>query len=211
MARAAGIAWKALAVAGIVAYPVFIHLAVTGGAADALRTALLVAPMLALGCWILVRSKQRALWLIIIGAAAAITVLLGQSRAALYGVPHAAAYLFMLWLFGRTLLAGREPIITRFARQARGGALAPHMVRYTRSLTIAWCAFFAAQLAVSAFLLRFGPLEAWSLFINVLNFPLVALMFAGDYLYRMTRFGESPASFANAILAYAKDRASSLR
>ena len=146
MARAAGIAWKPLAVAGIVVCPVLVHLAVHRGGLD-------------------------------------------PAWAAFAGVPHAAVYLYLLWLFGRTLHRGRE--------------------RYTRRLTLAWCVFFAAQLAASALLLAFAPLETWSLFINGLNLPLVALMFTGDYLYRRVRYrGEAQSSIATQIRAFARDRAS---
>jgi uncharacterized membrane protein len=207
--RLAGIAWKVLAVAGILAYQVLVHVGMLGNL-ERPMSALLAAPMVALAAWILLRSKERGTWLLVIGAAAALTFALGQSGAALYGVPHAAAYLSLLWFFGRTLVRGREAFITRLARHARGGVLPPGMESYTRRLTFAWCVFFAAQLAVSALLLRFGSLESWSLFINVLNFPLLALMFAVDYLYRVLRFGDSPASLASAVRAYAKDRASSL-
>lgn len=209
MTRLAGIAWKVLAVAGILAYQVLVHVGMLGHV-DGAMAALLAAPMVALAAWILLRSKERGLWLVIIGAAAALTFLLGRSGAALYGVPHAVAYLSLLWFFGRTLVRGREAFITRLARLTRGGVLKPGMEAYTRRLTFAWCVFFAAQLAVSALLLRFGSLESWSLFINVLNLPLLALMFAADYVYRVVRFGDSPASLATAIQAYAKDRASSL-
>jgi len=165
MASPAAIAWRSLAVAGIAAYPVLVHLRVTGGGTDPLTTAL-------------------------------------------YGVPHAAAYLFMLWLFGRTLARGREPIITRVARRVRG-SLPPEMESYTRRLTIAWCVFFAAQLAASALLLGLGLLEAWSLFVNVLNFPLVALMFVGDYLYRVIRYRHLPqSSIPTVVRAFTQDRAS---
>ncbi len=215
MARAAGIAWKVLLFVGIVAYQFAVHLGVTSGALEPARVVLLALPMAALGCWILVRSDNRPLWLLILAAAAGTTLLLahrsGLGATALYGMPHAAAYLFTLWLFGRTLLRGREAIITRLARQARGGTLPAVMESYTRRLTVAWCVFFAAQLTASALLLSFGSLQSWSLFINVLNFPLVALMFLGDYTYRVIRYRDLPqSSIATAIKAYARDRASSL-
>lgn len=166
MARLAGVAWRLLAVAGVVAYPVLLHVGVTRGAVEA-----------------------RLL--------------------ALAGLPHAAAYLFMLWLFGRTLLRGREPIITRIARRVRG-TLAPEMETYTRKLTAAWCVFFAGQLAASALLLGLGSVERWSFFVSVLNFPLVALMFLGDWLYRVVRYPHLPqSSIAKAVRAFAQDRASS--
>jgi uncharacterized membrane protein len=215
MARIAGIAWRGFAVAGILAYEVLVHLAVTNtsaGAADPVRATLLALPLIALGCWILLRSRNRIAWLLVLGAAAGAMLLFAQGtglgKTALYGVPHAAAYLFLLWLFGRTLARGREPIITRLARHARG-TLPPAMQAYTRNLTLAWCVFFAAQFGASALLLRFGTVESWSLFVNVLNFPLVALMFLGDYLYRVIRYRNLPqSSIAKAVRAWARDRAS---
>jgi uncharacterized membrane protein len=165
MARAAGIAWKALVVAGIVVSPLLVHVGVDRGALE-------------------------------------------PAGAALAGVPHAAIYAYLLWIFGRTLRRGTEPLITRLARQVRGG-LSPAMERYTRRLTAAWCVFFAGQLAASALLFALAPFVAWSLFINVLNLPLVALMFAGDYLYRVLRCrGDPQSSIAAQIRAFARDRAS---
>jgi uncharacterized membrane protein len=205
--------WK-LAVLGIIAYQVLLHFWVAGSAFDPMRAGLVMLPMVALGCWILLRSDHRAWWLGIVAGAAGAAFLLAHGTdagmAALYGVPHAVAYVFLLCLFGRTLARGREPLITRLARHTHG-TLSPDMTRYTRRLTLAWCVFFAAQLATSALLLRFASIESWSLFINVLNFPLLGLMFAADYLYRMIRYRDSPqASIATAVQAYAKDRASSL-
>jgi len=55
-------------------------------------------------------------------------------------------------------------------------------------VTWAWCGFFAANAAVSAALAALAPLEAWSLFANVLATPLFVLMFAGEYAYRRRRF-----------------------
>ena len=208
MSRIAGIAGRAILVTGLLGYQLLVHLGVTAGALDPARAALLAAPMIAVGAWILIRSPRRLLWLLILAAAVGMTWFVGHGNAAFYGVPHAAAYLFLLWLFGRTLRAGHEPIITRLARHGRG-SLPPAMEAYTRKLTIAWCVFFAAQLAVSALLLHLGRLESWSLFINVLNFPLCALMFVGDYLYRVVRYRDWPqSSIANVIQAYARDRAS---
>jgi uncharacterized membrane protein len=122
----------------------------------------------------------------------------------LAGLPHAAGYSLVLWLFGRTLLPGEEALITRVARRFHG-SLSPSMEAYTRRLTAAWCVFFAAQLAVSGLLLAFASLDAWSLFVNVLNIPLLAAMFVGDYLYRMLRYRDYPqASIAQAVEAFAR-------
>ena len=118
-------------------------------------------------------------------------------------VPHAAIYVFLLGWFGRTLARGREPLITRVARRVHG-TLTPEIEAYTRRVTLAWCWFFAAQVMVSGLLLAFASFETWSLFANVLNLPLVALMFAGEYLYRVARYPDHPrASIARALRAFA--------
>jgi hypothetical protein len=94
-------------------------------------------------------------------------------------------------VIGRTLVEGREPLITRLAREVHG-SLAPFMEAYTRRVTVAWCVFCAAQLGMSAALLIFASLEKWSLFVNILNAPLVVLMFVGEYIYRVMRFPDYP-------------------
>jgi len=122
----------------------------------------------------------------------------------LAGVPHAVIYASLLWFFGRTLRPGEEALITRVARRFHG-SLPPYMETYTRRLTTAWCVFFIAQLVVSALLLAFASLEAWSLFVNLLNLPLVAAMFVGDYLFRVLRYRRYPhVSIAQSVEAFAK-------
>src|SRR3954470_25083053 len=110
---------------------------------------------------------------------------------AVSGLTHAVANLLLLWYFASTLRAGREPLVTRLARRVHG-SLTPEMAAFTRSVTAAWCVFFAGQVAVSLLLLAFAPLEAWSTFINLINLPLIALMFACEYAYRAIRFPDHP-------------------
>lgn len=125
--------------------------------------------------------------LIVQAEAASLRVLL----AGLNGVPHAVINLALLVLFGKTLTGKREAIITGFARRVHG-TIPAYIERYTRQVTQAWCLFFAAQIVLSAILLMSAPLETWSLFVNGLNAPLVALMFVTEYLYRIARFPNYP-------------------
>ncbi len=119
-------------------------------------------------------------------------------------VPHAAIYFFLLWLFGRTLRQDGEPLITGVARRVHG-TLTPEIEAYTRRVTQAWCGFFAAQILVSGLLFAFAPLEIWSLFVGVLNFPLIILMFCAEYLYRVMRYPDHPrTSIANVLRAFSK-------
>jgi uncharacterized membrane protein len=166
-------------------------------------------PLALLAGWVVARSANKLLWLTALLAIGHYVYLLEHQErlglAATSGISHAAAYLFMLWYFGRTLARGREPAITRFARRVHG-ALLPAMELFTRRLTIAWCVFFAVQLIASALLYAFAPLNAWSLFINVLNLPLLVVMFVGQIVYRSIRHPGFPqTSVLQAFQAFAKD------
>lgn len=209
MRSAIGWAWKALVVLACIAYQYRVHVSVSNAQPDLLYTILLWLPLAVLAGWILARSKHKAWWLAALLAAALFVYLVEHKErlglAAVSGIPHAAAYLFLLWYFGRTLARGREPLISRFARSVHG-ALDPEMARFTRNVTIAWCLFFAIQLITSALLFGFAPLSTWSLFINVLNVPLVALMFVGQLVYRMIRYPDYPrVSLWQALQAFLKD------
>src|SRR4051812_16739389 len=61
------------------------------------------------------------------------------------GAPHAAINSFLLWMFGRTLAPGEEPLVTAFALRIHPN-LPPFLVTYTRWVTVLWCLVFAAQL-----------------------------------------------------------------
>src|SRR5712691_1547427 len=210
MRGAVGWTGKALGVVLLcVAYQYLVYAVVVDGQAGPVQLAVVLLPLLALACWIVSRSRNKPLWLAaLVAAGAGVYVMYHQERlglAAVSGLPHAAAYLFLLWYFGSTLARGREPIITRFARRVHG-ALQPAMELYTRRLTIAWCVFFAAQLIASALLYAFATLNAWSLFINLFNLPLLLLMFVGESIYRVVRHPDHPrASIAVAIQAFLKD------
>lgn len=73
-------------------------------------------------------------------------------------------------------------------------------------MTIAWCIFFALQVVISFLLYIFAPIAAWSLFINVLNLPLLMLMFLVEHAYRKARLpSHSHTSILKAIEVYSKN------
>ena len=88
------------------------------------------------------------------------------------------------------------------------GSLPPDMEAYTRGVTMAWCVFFAAQVIASALLFKYASLNIWSLFITIMNFPLLVLMFVSEYAYRLARHRDFPhASILKSIQAFASDAA----
>jgi len=108
--------------------------------------------------------------------------------AAVLYAPPLVLYLALCAVFAATLRRGEEPMVSRFARAARGGLLPLDLARYTRTLTGLWSAFFALMAAVSLGLALSAPMVTWSLFTNLISYVLLALFFVGEYLYRRSRF-----------------------
>ena len=102
----------------------------------------------------------------------------------LYVIQHVCTNLALCWMFGHTLLGEREPLVTRFARILRRGDMPPQVMSFTRSVTLAWMLFFAGIALVSTGFYLLASIEAWSMFSNLINSPLVGLMFAGEYAVR---------------------------
>ena len=82
------------------------------------------------------------------------------------------------------MLPGREPLVTALARRCED-PLPPVVARYTRGVTWAWSLFAAGQLAGSAALLCLAAPATWSFFVNALEWPLLAAMFAAEYACRL--------------------------
>jgi uncharacterized membrane protein len=156
-----------------------------------------------LGAIITTRAAHRYKWWLAAGVALlffAIVWHFGQNGLfATSGLPFVVAYVGLLIVFGGSLLPGREALITGIARRIHG-TLRPGIPQYTRRVTIAWCCFFVAQLATSLLLFLFTSMEAWSFFVNVLDLPLVMLMFGGEYLYRVVNVPNRPHSTISQVL-----------
>ena len=110
---------------------------------------------------------------------------------AVSGVSHLAINSLLLALFGGTLLPGRTPLVVAMGRRI-DPSFTPALARYARQVTWAWCGFFAGQIAGSALLLALAPVAVWSLFVNILDLPLVAAMFVAEDLVRRMRFPDHP-------------------
>jgi uncharacterized membrane protein len=123
-----------------------------------------------------------------------------------YLTQHVVTNLIFAWFFGQTLLAPRTPLITQFA-QTIHGQLPDTVQRYTRGVTIAWTLFFLAQIAISLIIFYLFSLETWSLFANVLNWPLVILMFACEYICRKIMNPDfQHAGIKESIIAYVNSK-----
>ncbi len=177
-----------------------------------MSAALLSAVQIALlAAVILTRSAPKYRWWLAGGAMLALlAIFMNLSRESLVattGIPHAIAYTALLAVFGSSLFFQKEAIITAAVGRLQR-PLPENVVVYTRRVTWAWCMFFAAQLVTSLLLFLFAPAATWSFFVNVLNMPLVALMFACEYAYRRARIHNRPRStIANVIAAFMQQKA----
>lgn len=191
MREAAARAGKVLGFAALAVYPLIVHAALTSTERWATVAAVLISVQaVVLGGIVVARSRAKYKW-----SAAGVALLIlaaswqsaHQSLMAMSGVPHAIINAGLLAFFAGSLFVGREAIVSTLARKLRG-PLPDELVAYTRRVTWAWSIFFAGQLLGSLLLFLYAPVEVWSLFVNVLNAPLIVLMFALEYGYRMTRF-----------------------
>ncbi len=94
----------------------------------------------------------------------------------LYFLQHVGVNGALGLLFGVTLIAPRQPLCTAIAALLHP-RMTPLVARYTRQVTVAWTIFFTAMVGVSVILFAAAPVEVWSVFANLLTFPLVGLMF----------------------------------
>jgi uncharacterized membrane protein len=179
---------RPLAIIVCCAYPFLNHFAATRGEPR------LAALGIALVVWALATGWLSALAATLVSASAFALLLWLAARlpGLLLYAPPVAINLALLAFFARTLRAGDEPLVTRIARIERGGSLPEDLARYTLNLTRAWVAFFALMAAISVTLAVTGPVAAWSLFSNALNYLLVALFFVLEYIYRRLRYRHHP-------------------
>ena len=104
----------------------------------------------------------------------------------------------LLLVFGRTLRGG-PTLVERLAR-LREPVLSAAQVRHCRTTTQVWCAFFAANAAVTAVLAWLGELALWTLYTGFVSYLLMALLFAAEWLVRSWRFHHLRAAWADPLL-----------
>ena len=179
----------------VVAAPFVSHIAIVTGHLRGVAAGLAALQAVAVGsvAWRsvgLVRIVGLALAAVMLAVVGMRVVLPQSALGALLttsGVSHAILYSSLLLLFGQTLQPGRRPLVTTLAIRMQD-TMTPAMIAYTRSVTVAWCCFFGGQLVMSGLLLAWAPHAIWSLYVNVLDGLLVALMFVGEYGVRRLRF-----------------------
>ncbi|MES2687326.1 MAG: hypothetical protein V4706_10920 [Pseudomonadota bacterium] len=182
-----GARWAAIA-AFCVGYSVLAHFAAANPNPDLFDAAVAIAPLLALAVLLAWRSPQRP-WMLLLclaGCAAlyAASSWLVQHFNWVFLLQHAGMQALLGLAFGRSLRAGQVPMVSRFATVVHG-SLSPALARYTCQVTWAWTFYFAIMTTLSLLLFWLAPVAVWSVFANLLNLPLLILMFAAEYGARL--------------------------
>lgn len=198
--------------AGVAAYPVLAYfVAAAPPPAGIAAVAVAVAPLVVVVALIGWRTPHRLLTLALCAATCALLWVyagaIGQHLGLVYFIQNICTNAALALLFGRSLVAEREPLCSRFAAMVRG-PLQPPVARYTRQVTVAWTLFFAAQIAASTLLFLIAPIAVWSAFANLLTLPLVALMFIVEYAVRQRVLPDLPRTdILDSLRAYWKSAA----
>lgn len=179
--------WTAVA-AACVLYAFLAHRAAATASPGPFDAAVLVSPLLTLALVLAWRSRRRVWWLALWFASCA-----GLILAARRGAPapqwvllleHGGFNASLAIAFGRTLLPGRQPLISGLAEIVHG-RLTPRVAGYTRAATLAWALYFGLTSLASVLLFALAPLSVWSAFTTVFSLVFLTAMFAGEYLVRI--------------------------
>ncbi len=176
-------------VAVLVAYCFALHLLIAEQAMPRVALALALAPLAFAGVSLCARSRR--FWLLPVVALVAGVVFwrFGDALASrvdrVVFLENFAFNLLLALVFATTLRPGREALVTKLARVVRGGNMPAVVVPYTRAVTAGWAIYFVAIAAISTVLFFTQSREAWSLFVNVLVWPLTVTMFVIEYAVRV--------------------------
>lgn len=174
-----------------VGYPVLAHYSTATEASTrtpSLGVALALAPVLLIALVLAWRATQRTAMLALFALAGVglwpLWPELERNFTWVYFIQHAGTNAMLFLAFGRTLRHGAEPLCSQFARMVHG-EIDARIARYTRQVTLAWTVFFAVMASTSSLLFFLAPIEAWSVFANLLTLPLVILMFVVEFAIRI--------------------------
>ena len=180
--------WVALVLIVSAALALLAHAALVDRLPARVGAAVSLVPVAVLVAWMLRRSRRRIV--AVLGLAALVIGVafywsqIERHFPDLFFVEHAGINLLLAFVFGRTLVGGREALVTRFALIVHG-TIPPEVERYTRHVTLAWTVLFLTLAALSCGLYFSGQMAAWSLLANIVNPIAIVAMFVIEYAVRL--------------------------
>ena len=196
----------AAGVAGV-AYVLASHWLMTRAPASPWGVLAIVGPMLALATFLAWQRGQRLLAALALLATAALAWHAwrggGLAPGSIYVAQHVAIHVLLAFVFGLTLVGGRESLVTALARRVHG-TMTPAMLVYSRRVTVVWTCYFVAMALLSLALYELAPFATWAAFANLATPLAMIALFVGEYLLRYRLHPEfERATLSQALNAYA--------
>jgi len=180
---------------------------------------MLLTPLAAFACWgtaATLRAAGRGRTMQMVGAGLVAMAAIGLTLDfysvlltrldVIYLIQHLTVNTTLCWFFLQTLCAGHTPIITVIARAIHSD-MPDSIVRYTRKVTLAWAIFFALQVLCSLLIFIWASIHTWSVFANILHWPMIILMFVAEYIFRKRCNPDfRHATIRQSVLAYLDSR-----
>jgi uncharacterized membrane protein len=191
----------------IVTYAVLVHHVNASGEASTLGAMLALVPIFLLIITVAVKATSRVagVGLLLFSGIASWLVwpFIKQYTGFVFWIQDIGLLLVLLITFGWTLQKGRKPLCVHFAEMINNGALPVEHERYAYKVTVAWVVFFTMMMMTSTLLFFMAPLAIWSIFVNFLTLPLVALMFIVEFMVRRRVLADLPTGhILDAVRAY---------
>jgi len=196
----------------IVTYAVLVHHVNASGQASTLGAVLALVPIFVLIITVAIKTTSRVagIGLLLISGIASWLAwpFIKQHTGFVFWMQDIGLLLVLLMTFGWTLQKDRKPLCVHFAEMINGEALPAEHERYAHKVTVAWVAFFAMMIITSTLLFFMAPLAIWSIFVNFLTLPLVALMFMVEFMVRRRVLADLPTGhILDAVRAYLNNSA----
>ncbi|WP_105254601.1 hypothetical protein [Pseudoalteromonas sp. T1lg75] len=167
----------------LLAYPVLVYLGLSQGYEQ--QVAWLLALLLGGRALLALRHKAIGNWLLPISAVGLLLVLMALMRGSslwlqLYPV---MVNLIMATTFALSLLQ-KQSMVERFAR-LQEPQLSAQGVRYTRKVTMIWCAFFVLNGLAASYTVWLGDVALWTWYNGFIAYVLIGILAASEWTYRL--------------------------
>jgi uncharacterized membrane protein len=145
---------------------------------------------------LVVRRRKQLMATIGLPIAVAVLMLLAiVSNDARYVLAYPALVnLVLLLQFALTLRRGGASQVERFAR-LQVDYLSPEEMRYCRTVTAAWCAFFVLNGSACALFAALAPRSWWALYTGLVSYVILGVLFSVEFTlrkYLFRRYGAGP-------------------
>jgi uncharacterized membrane protein len=124
-------------------------------------------------------AALRAVWGVCVLALVGITLITGSDTGLLMYPVLMNALMFMLF-FGSWL---KPPTVIEMFARMREPQLPEEAIRYTRKLTLVWCAFFVVNGGIALATLAMSR-EWWTLYNGLISYLLLGALFFGELIFR---------------------------